>query len=31
MLDVMTTEQIKHYALIDITTIEEAYLHQIYP
>ncbi len=31
LLDVMTTEQIQHYALIDITKEEEDYLHQIYP
>lgn len=30
MLDVMTTADIKHYALIDITKEEEGYLRQIY-
>src|SRR5258708_2513276 len=29
MLDVMTTTDIKHYALVDITKEEEDYLHQI--
>ena len=30
MLDVMTIAGIKHYALVDITKNEEAYLHEIY-
>ena len=31
LLYLITTEQIHHYALIDITKEEEDYMHQIYP